>query len=118
MKPDGKEIAFFRDGGLWKIDAGGGEAFPVCENCSGAFWANDGHIYFQRGYSVFRVSELGGGETLVLEPLPEQDLHAVAKFELLPGGKALLVESGFPGAFDGVSVIDIENRKVIKISNT
>ncbi len=88
----------------------------MCRACDDAFWADDGHIYFGRPGSFSRVPELGGPEELVLEPMPDQGLGAHVHHQILPGGRAVLVEPGQLGDFAGVKVIAIESGKVIEVS--
>jgi serine/threonine-protein kinase len=80
----------------------------------GGFWSDDGHIYFRRGASVSRVSELGGQEESV--PIPDRGKRALINLSILPGGKGLLFEPGQLGEFAGVSVLDFESEKVIEVS--
>ncbi len=61
---DSREVGFFADGKLKKINAGGGPPQNVCEatNGRGGTWSQDGVIIFAPSASqpLFRVSAVGG----------------------------------------------------------
>jgi eukaryotic-like serine/threonine-protein kinase len=62
--PDSRELGFFADGKLKKINAGGGPPQNVCEavNGRGGAWSQDGTIVFTPSATqgLFRVSAAGG----------------------------------------------------------
>ena len=119
ISPDGDAVIFSQpvSQGYQRISLSGGEPFPVCRACDGAFWADDGHIYFRRGGSLSRVPELGGPEEFVLEPMPDQGLRVMRNPVVLPGGRAVLVEVGQLGEFAGAAVVAIESKKIVEISS-
>ena len=67
--PDNKSIAFFADGKLKRINAGGGPVQIICDAPigRGGTWNKNGVIVFARdsGVSISRVSAAGGPVTLV-----------------------------------------------------
>jgi Tol biopolymer transport system component len=76
FSPSGDEIAFFANGELKRIAAGGGSASPICEAGTGAggTWASDGTIVYQpyQQGQLMRVRASGG------TPAPATTLAAAA----------------------------------------
>ncbi len=94
FSPDGRWIGFYSGGALKKVSADGGPPLTVCEVPSlvGAWWGDDGFIYFAPAgvAEIRRVPEEGGTPTAVVKAANGE---AVASFrwpQVLPGGKALL----------------------------
>ena len=91
--PDSKQIAFFAEGKLQKIPAGGGTATVLCaadENRGGA-WGRGGTIVFSINYrGTFRVPENGGEpvEITKLNPSLGENSHRYPVF--LPDGNRFL----------------------------
>lgn len=54
--PDGRHIAFSREGGIWILPVAGGEAWKLTDRAGGAQWSPDGkHILFSRGSSIWDI---------------------------------------------------------------
>jgi Tol biopolymer transport system component len=70
--PDSRFVAFFSDGKLRKVPAGGGSPEVICDapNGRGGSWSRDGVIVFAPQYtgSLFRVSAEGGEPVEVARP--------------------------------------------------
>jgi serine/threonine protein kinase len=62
--PDGRNIGFFADGKLKKIDVGGGSPITICDaaNNRGGTWSSSGTILFGPDYQspIYHVSSDGG----------------------------------------------------------
>jgi Tol biopolymer transport system component len=92
--PDGREIAFFSEGRLKRISAGGGPIQTICES-GGAFsgaWSRQGTILFEKefGAPIVAVSAAGGAPRPVtaLDPAGGELAHAHPSF--LPDGRHFL----------------------------
>ena len=70
--PDNKQIAFFADGKLKRIDAAGGPALTICDapNGRGGTWNSAGVILFapENSSGLSKVSAAGGAPTVVTRP--------------------------------------------------
>jgi serine/threonine-protein kinase len=90
FSPDGQWIAFFAEGMLKKIPAGGGAVVSICAAPSprGGWWGDDDAIVFASPAGISRVSAAGGSpEVLVSSPPGEalpQSPHG------LPHGRGVL----------------------------
>jgi serine/threonine protein kinase/WD40 repeat protein len=60
--PDGRQIAFFADGKLKKIDVGGGPATVICDapSARGGSWSGDTILFAGRYTPIMRVPASGG----------------------------------------------------------
>jgi serine/threonine-protein kinase len=92
---DGRWLVFGQNGRLRKVSAEGG---PVVDIATanyrlGAFWADDGYIYYSAGLGdrgIWRVSADGGQPEQVTQLRDDATEHAHGWPQLLPGGKELL----------------------------
>jgi serine/threonine protein kinase/Tol biopolymer transport system component len=92
--PDGRNLGFFADGKLKRIDIDGGRPLIVADALAGrgGTWNRDGVILFSPGVSdpIMRVS-IGGGPA---EALTERDAHGTGRDhrwpQFLPDGKRFL----------------------------
>ena len=95
--PDGKLIAFFADGKLKTIPAGGGLAQSLCDDTGlggGGSWNRDGIILFaDRTGTILRVNTAGGACTPVIKP--EKDGYRTFP-AFLPDGRHFLYFAGSP----------------------
>ena len=70
--PDGRQVAFFAQGKLRKVDATGGPVTTVCDAAlgKGGSWGPDGTIIFAPTYAsgIFRVSADGGEPVAITAP--------------------------------------------------
>jgi eukaryotic-like serine/threonine-protein kinase len=89
--PDGREIAFFSEGRLKRISAGGGPIQTICES-GGAFsgtWSREGTILFEKDFGTPIVAVSAGGGTprpvTVLDPARGELAHSHPAF--LPDGR-------------------------------
>ncbi|HEX6851294.1 MAG TPA: protein kinase [Candidatus Polarisedimenticolaceae bacterium] len=95
FSPDGLWIAFFRDGGLFKIPTTGGAPIriaPTGSQIRGGTWSRDGHLYFTSDSEggLSRVSEKGG-PVQVVTTLDEGRNERTHRWpSALPDGSAVL----------------------------
>ncbi|MCA1580874.1 MAG: protein kinase [Acidobacteria bacterium] len=92
--PDSRQIGFFSEGKLKKIEASGGPALTLCDAADGrgGTWNRDGVILFEPHYRepLFRVAGTGGKVTPVtkLDESRRETTHRWPSF--LPDGKHFL----------------------------
>lgn len=91
--PDGKFIAFFSGGKLYRIDVSGGPAFPICDiaDTRGGSWGRDGIILVSpnaAGSPLYQVPAGGGKLTPVTQLAPGEQGHRLPCF--LPDGRHFL----------------------------
>jgi Tol biopolymer transport system component len=83
--PDGKSIGFFAGGGVYRVEAAGGEPVLIVQPDTGftmsGSWSEDGQILFQRGSTLYIVNESGGK--------PRQLRTGSGFPQVLPGGSFL-----------------------------
>ena len=97
FSPDGQWIGFFAHEKYYKISVEGGAVVPLAESpaTSGASWGDDGNIIMGGGSAsglnagLVRIPA-GGGSITKLVDLPVGDI-VVARPQILPGGKAVLL---------------------------
>ena len=94
--PDGAFLAYYRDGGIWKIPAQGGQAQSITVGISGMgesgglSWSTGDRVVYADGSSgVSEVSSRGGEPRVIAQPDPGevQDLHHP---HALPDGRGVL----------------------------
>jgi len=94
--PDGREIAFFEGGALYRVTLDGGAPQLVAQTGptvggAGGCWGPDGRIVYSLGNTpLFEVAARGGEPRVLLAPDPargEDHFHGCA---FLPGGKAFV----------------------------
>ena len=92
--PDGREVAFFTNDKLKRIEVAGGPVYPICDarNGKGGSWGRDGTIVFAPSWDtgLSRVSA-GGGEVTPITALDStrtEDSHRLPCF--LPDGRRFL----------------------------
>jgi serine/threonine protein kinase len=85
--PDSRQIGYFADGKLYKIDAGGGRAQPLCDvhEYDGGAWSREGAILFGDPDGLQRVSDKGGMPVLATKRDPSEEAHRWPYF--LPDGR-------------------------------
>ncbi len=91
--PDGKFVAYFTEGGLWKIAAAGGPPQKICDAGSGegGAWSGDGTILFGTAAGpLYQVPPTGGKPTPVtqLDQAAGEMSHTWPQF--LPDGRHFL----------------------------
>jgi Tol biopolymer transport system component len=115
--PDGRSIAYFGDGKLHRIDAGGGAAQSICETefGLGGTWSREGTIVFAPGgtSALFRVPASGGTPVAVtkLDASRHEVAHRYPHF--LPDGRHFLFTSQDAGGnvFKGsIQVGDVDGK--------
>jgi Tol biopolymer transport system component len=98
--PDGRSLAYWASGKLWRVDAAGGSPIAICDTGGGFVggdWSPDGVIVFAGGSLGLRRVPASGGTP---EPLTVPDAgrgetsHGWPK--VLPGGRILLRVGGTP----------------------
>lgn len=123
--PDGTMIGFSREGSLWKIPAGGGQASAMAvgvgeiSNSGRVFWNEDGEIIYSTGSGgISEISNRGGEPRSIAEPdLKEvQDLHQP---HMLPGGRGVLyVAHRVMSTYDSIRVrADGVSRTLLQFDN-
>jgi eukaryotic-like serine/threonine-protein kinase len=123
--PDSRQVAFFSNGKLRRIDAAGGPPQPICDALQGrgGTWGEDGTILFTPNTTeaLYRVPASGGIPAAVteLDASRKEVSHRFA--EMLPDGKhfLFLVEapSEIPGTDQGFALyagsLDSKERKLV-----
>jgi eukaryotic-like serine/threonine-protein kinase len=124
FSPDGKWVAYFRTGHLWRIALVGGNPEVVCAadpNGSGV-WAEDGTILMSRAVidgrrwtGLARVPAAGGVPQALTTVERAQDERAHLMPELLPDGRTLLftVVTGRDLHIDALSIDGGGRRRVM-----
>ncbi|MBL8291166.1 MAG: PD40 domain-containing protein [Bryobacterales bacterium] len=90
--PDGRSLAYWTSGKLWRVDATGGSPIAICDAAAfiGGDWSPDGYIVFSAGGSGLRRVPASGGTPEALTTLDAsrgETLHLHP--QLLPGGRIL-----------------------------
>jgi eukaryotic-like serine/threonine-protein kinase len=74
VSPDGAWVGFVRNGKIYKVPTGGGDAIAVCsvQGGAGASWGPGGQIVYSRAWlsGLSAVSADGGAPTVLTEPDP------------------------------------------------
>jgi serine/threonine-protein kinase len=122
FSPDGKSVAFFTGspGDLKVVPVAGGPALTVVRDSANPFggdWGADGMLYFDNQESrIARVPSAGGAVEAVstLDSALGQTEHDWP--ELLPGGKAALVQIWHTSIGDAeIGVLDLATRKATPV---
>ena len=100
FSPDGKSVAFFRQGRLHRVSLSGGSSMVLCvasPSMSGS-WGSDDTIVFSSGsdfgQQLYRVSASGGEREVLATPDSDKGEINYRKPQILPGGKAVLFTIG------------------------
>jgi Tol biopolymer transport system component len=103
--PDGRDLAFFADGKLKRVPAGGGPVQVICDaqDARGGSWGISGEIIFSatRGSPIFRVAAAGGIPEPVTRSAPPSNLSDVGSHrwpKFLPDGEHFLYVNSPNGA--------------------
>jgi Periplasmic component of the Tol biopolymer transport system len=113
FSPDGKWIAFIRDGQVRKVGVDGGGAVTLADTAFNLAlaWLDDGSlIYSPTLFKLRRISSAGGPSTVVLE---DSTLFGLAPsgFAPLPGGRGILLTSCNAGCVSmTLLVLDLKTR--------
>ena len=108
LSPDGRWVAFFRDGQLLKVSLEGGPAQRIADAPSGrgGVWRSDGMIFFAPTFSgpIVQVSANGGvpQPVTVLDAKAGEDSHRFP--ELMPNGDVLLFTARHGAGFEDATV--------------
>jgi hypothetical protein len=91
FSPDGQSIGFYSSGKLKKISVEGGAVVPLADFpiFAGASWSEDGSIIVSQQFKGLLRIPAGGGPPESLAEVANGEL-ALAKPQILPGGKAVL----------------------------
>ena len=118
FSPDGRWVAFRRDGALWKVSAEGGVATKLFQSESGnqiwsGDWGDDGAIVVSLAHSGLSRIPASGGEPESLTNLNrERSEVAHERPQVLPGHRAVLFAVGIGNFNDEhVEVLDLATRK-------
>jgi Tol biopolymer transport system component len=117
FSPDGKSIAFFADGKLKKMDAGGGGApVTLCDAPSqrGGSWGEDDNIVFAATNlgGLWRVASSGGTPQVVTELDQKRGEYTHRYPQVLPGADAVLFMSNLD--LKGEGAIEVQSFKTGK----
>ncbi len=94
--PDGKDVAFFADGKLKRLEIAGGPAQVICDapSARGGTWNRNGVIVFSpSGHlsgGLYRVPASGGTPTAITQPDPNHAVNTHRWPMFLPDGKHFL----------------------------
>ncbi len=93
FSPDGRWIAFYAKGGLFKIGLDGGAPVRLADSSShhGGSWLDDGRIVFNRSWNggLYVIPENGGDPVPLAQPKPPHE-YAYAWPYAVPGSRELL----------------------------
>jgi serine/threonine protein kinase len=125
--PDGRDLGFFADGKLKKVDVGGKQVQVLCDapNGRGGTWSRDGDILFTPdavGVSgLFRISSQGGSPVVLTKPDSSRNETSHRWPVFLPDGKHFLyMAANFTGRSSDVNAIFLgsldsqEKRLIVK----
>jgi Tol biopolymer transport system component len=108
--PDGRSLAYFASGRLWRVETAGGSPIDICDArgfFGGGDWSPDGAIVFSLGSLGLRRVPASGG---IPEPLTMPDSGRGETTHLwpqaLPGGRILFRVGGKPEV-GGIYVISL-----------
>ena len=95
--PDGRSLAYWASGKLWRVDAGGGAPIAICDIpvFLGGEWSVDGSIVFA-SEGLRRVSATGGTPEALTTPDAGRGEIAYRYPQLLPRGRILFHVLGKP----------------------
>jgi serine/threonine-protein kinase len=92
FSPDGRHLAYWASGALWKVSLEGGPPVRVADSplVWGTQWTESGRIVFAQRSGIWSVESDGGDRTQLTSLAQDgtENLHALP--ELLPGGEWLL----------------------------
>jgi serine/threonine-protein kinase len=112
---DGQWVGFFTDTKLKKVFLQGGSPVELCDavHVYGASWGSDDRIYFadREGNRLTRIAASGGTPEVVAN---SSDVGTTLLWpHILPGSKAVLFNSPFPGTINVLSLEDRSRRPLI-----
>jgi serine/threonine-protein kinase len=106
FSPDGQSVAFYADDKLKTASVQGGAPAILANapSARGGAWMNDGSIIAALSLSGLSRIPAGGGAATTLTETPATGTVSDRWPQVLPGGKAILINSGVPGNFDDASI--------------
>jgi serine/threonine-protein kinase len=115
FSPDGQWVGFFTDTKLKKVFLQGGSPVELCDavHVYGASWSSDDRIYFadREGNRLTRIGASGGTPEVVAN---SSEVGSTLLWpHVLPGSKAVLFNSPFPGTINVLSLEDRSRRPLI-----
>ncbi len=123
FSPDGQSVAYFTGspGDVRVVPVTGGPAITVVADSAlpwGGDWGTDGRLYFSSpGGRLSRVPATGGRVEVVGQADSTRGQTELDWPELLPGGKAALVQVWHSGISDTeIGVLNFETRRVTSIT--
>ncbi|HVP48949.1 MAG TPA: protein kinase [Bryobacteraceae bacterium] len=117
FSPDGNSIAFFADGKLKKVDAGGGTPVSLCEapSARAGSWGDDDNIIFAgtNRSGLSRVPSTGGTPQPVTELDQSKGEWTHRYPDVLPGAEAVLFMNGsnFPVGEGAIEAYSFKTQK-------
>src|SRR3989454_5568843 len=119
FSPDGRWVAYFSSGKLFKLPLGGGQATTVA-NVSGlafgATWGSTDTIVFRSDGGLMAVPAAGGEPRLLLKSDTSRG-ESYAFPHYLPDGKALLLQIRSPGV-DRLGALNLATGKRTRVEQT
>jgi Tol biopolymer transport system component len=122
FSPDGRWIGFFDfyDGTLKKVARAGGAPLKICYvdklTFRGAYWTEDGDIYYADSFGLFVVDGNGGEPRSVAAPDQQAGEKTYRFPQLLPGTRTLLFSRGSSEilTYDDadIALLDLESGEV------
>ncbi|HKH93599.1 MAG TPA: protein kinase [Gemmatimonadaceae bacterium] len=113
LSPDGRWVAFSRQGKLLKMPIAGGTPIQLgTSQWAGGDWWTDGRIVFTRSYQegLWEVSETGGDEVMLTKPDTSRGELGHWWPQVLPGGDRILF-TAYRGGGGVQSTIEILDRR-------
>jgi Tol biopolymer transport system component len=118
FSPDSKELCFFMDGKLKKLNIESEQVSDICDVTSwrGGTWGDDGTIIFasdEQGLLQISASSVGGTPKTLISPTSEQSRSYYRHPEMLPGSKAVLYTAWEGSSSDetNIAVYSLETGK-------
>jgi hypothetical protein len=100
----------------YRVQAEGGESFPVCESCVDASWGDDGAYYYIGAGSLYRARGEADEPERVLDPPAAMRIPYMSRPILLPGSAGVVVEVGNYQR-GGIAAIRFADEHVVSIAN-
>jgi eukaryotic-like serine/threonine-protein kinase len=112
--PDGRQLGFFADGRLKRVDISGGlpQVIAPAPQPRGGTWNADNVIVFSTAGNLSRVSATGG-DPIVLKLDSLQGIFAAPYF--LPGGKHILCQMGGAPEVSGIYAAALDGSNTSKL---
>ena len=108
FSPDGEWLAFVQGGEIRRVEVSGGPILPVAEGTQ-PHWGSEGTIVFVLGSGLYSVAPSGGEPTPLL--IGSDSIVRWRPF-LLPGGEAVVFQSGNDMSTVRLALVEVESGSV------